>query len=51
MNREPTVTLTKCSVFILTSRTLDKPPHQRQLNWAICCQVCVEMIEDERCKK
>lgn len=44
MNRELTVTLTECTVFIFTLRTLVKQPLQIKLNGPIHWLVCVEFM-------
>lgn len=44
MNRELTVTLTECTVFIFTLRTLVRQPLQIKLNGPIHWLVCVEFM-------
>ncbi len=44
MNRKLTVTLTECTVFIFTLRTLVRQPLQIELNGSIHWLVCVEIV-------
>lgn len=44
MNREVTVTLTECTVFIFTWRTLERQPLQIELNGPIYRRECVEIV-------
>lgn len=55
MNRELTVTLTECTVFIFTLRTLVKQPLEIKLNgpthWLVCAEFMLWQIEENDVKK
>lgn len=55
MNRELTVTLTECTVFIFTLRTLVRQPLQIKLNeslyWPVCAEIMLWQIDDNDEKK